>query len=157
MEVLLEYDEIETDNEKMASLNHSELQSHLAFLLRLAYRHQYSILTELDFDFASGKIRPDVCIMERQQFDWTEDEITMKTPPITTIEILSPEQGLDGLMKRINQRHFPAGVQSVWVVLPAVQLVSIFLPDRQRINFSEGIITDPVTGIQLELTAVFEG
>ena len=77
--------------------------------------------------------------------------------PITTIEILSPEQGLDGLMKRINQRHFPAGVRSVWVVLLAVQLVSIFLPDRQRINFSEGVITDPVTGIQLTLTDVFGG
>lgn len=87
MESLCDYD---TDNEKTSSLNHSELQSHLVFLLRLAYRHQYSILTELDF--ASGKIRPDVSIMERQTFDWTKDEITMKTPPITTNEILSPNK-----------------------------------------------------------------
>ena len=62
MEILPQYDETKTNDEKIASLNHSELQSHLAFLLRLTYRHQYSILTELDFDFASGKIRPDVCI-----------------------------------------------------------------------------------------------
>ncbi|GAB2592885.1 hypothetical protein GCM10027190_46550 [Spirosoma areae] len=50
----------EFQDEKMSSYNHSVLQSHLAFLLLSVYRNQYSILTELDFDFASGKTRPDL-------------------------------------------------------------------------------------------------
>ena len=60
MEATVELPSITDDvqDEKMSSFNHSELQSRLAFLLMSAYRQQYSILTELDFDFASGKTVP---------------------------------------------------------------------------------------------------
>ena len=145
------------EDEKMSSYNHSELQTRLGFLLMLAYRHQYSILTELDFAFASGKTRPDLCIMTKRKVDWLADEIVVQDVPITTIEILSPEQSLNSLTDRIYQKHFPAGVKTVWLVVPTIQIVSILLPERRQMNFSEGIITDPVTNIQLNLSEVFEG
>jgi len=155
MEELLEP---HTDSdEKMSSINHSELQSHLAFLLRLSYRQQYSIFTELDFDFASGKTRPDLAIMPKRKVDWLEDEIIVHEVPITTIEILSPEQSLNSLTERIYKKHFPAGVKTVWLVVPTVQTVSILLPDRRQLNFAQGQVTDPVTGIELALSAIFEG
>lgn len=158
MEAVIEYpvgDEFQ--DEKMSSYNHSVLQGHLAFLLLSVYRHQYSILTELDFSFASGKTRPDLCIMPKRKADWLADEIVVQDVPITTIEILSPEQSLNSLTDRIYKKHFPAGVKSVWLVVPTVQTVSILLPDRRQINVSEGMITDPVTGIQLNLSEIFEG
>ena len=145
------------DDEKMSSLNHSELQSHLAFLFKLSYRTQYSIFTELDLEFASGKSRPDLCIFPKRQIDWLADEIIVQDVPLTTIEILSPEQSLSSLTDRIYKKHFPAGVKSVWLVVPTVQTVSILLPDRRQVNFAEGIVTDPVTGIQLKLSEIFEG
>lgn len=145
------------EDEKMSSYNHSELQTRLGFLLMLAYRHQYSILTELDFAFASGKTRPDLCIMTKRKVDWLADEIVVQDVPITTIEILSPEQSLNSLTDRIYQKHFPAGVKTVWLVVPTIQTVSILLPERRQMNFSEGIITDPVTNIQLNLSEIFEG
>lgn len=77
--------------------------------------------------------------------------------PITTIEILSPEQSLQSLTDRICKKHFPAGVQSVWLVVPTVQTVSILLPDRRQINVATGTVTDPVTGVQLSLSDIFEG
>ena len=159
MEAILESTIITDDlqDEKMSSFNHSELQSHLAFLFRAAYRHQYSILTELDFDFASGKTRPDLCIMPKRRADWLADEIVVQDAPLTTIEILSPEQSLNSLTDRIYKKHFPAGVKTVWLVVPTVQTVSILLPDRKQINFAQGIITDPVTNIQLDLSEIFEG
>jgi Uma2 family endonuclease len=159
MEATLESTIITDDlqDEKMSSFNHSELQSHLAFLFRAAYRHQYSILTELDFDFASGKTRPDLCIMPKRRADWLADEIVVQDAPLTTIEILSPEQSLNSLTDRIYKKHFPAGVKTVWLVVPTVQTVSILLPDRKQINFAQGIITDPVTNIQLDLSEIFEG
>ena len=156
MEAILE-ESIEAQDEKMSSYNHSELQSHLAFLLRAAYRKQYSILTELDFDFASGKTRPDLCIMPKRRANWLEDEIVVQEVPITTIEIVSPEQSLNSLTERIYKKHFPAGVKTVWLVVPTVQTVSILLPDRKQVNFASGIITDPVTGVELTLSEVFEG
>ncbi|MBD2751575.1 Uma2 family endonuclease [Spirosoma validum] len=145
------------DDEKMSSYNHSELQSHLAFLLKLSYRTQYSILTELDFDFASGKTRPDLAILPKRKADWLADEIVVQDIPLTTIEILSPEQSLNSLTDRIYKKHFPAGVKSVWLVVPTVQTVSILLPDRRQVNFAEGVVADPVTGIQLKLSEIFEG
>lgn len=147
----------EAQDEKVSSFNHSELQSRLAFLLMSAYRHQYSILTELDFDFASGKTRPDLCILPKRKADWLADEIVVQDVPLTTIEILSPEQSLNSLTERIYKKHFPAGVKTVWLIVPTVQTVSILLPDRRQINVAAGVVTDPVTGIQLTLSDIFEG
>ncbi len=159
MEATLESSIITDDlqDEKTSSFNHAELQSHLAFLFRAAYRHQYSILTELDFDFASGKTRPDLCIMPKRRADWLADEIIVQDVPLTTIEILSPEQSLNSLTDRIYKKHFPAGVKTVWLVVPTVQTVSILLPDRKQVNFASGIVIDPVTTIQLNLSEIFEG
>ncbi len=145
------------EDEKMSSINRAELQSHLSFLLRAAYRQQYSIYTELDFDFAAGKTRPDLCIMPKRKVDWLADEIIVQDVPITTIEILLPEQSLNSLTDRIYKKHFPAGVKTVWLVVPTVQTVSILLPERRQLNFSEGVITDPVTNIQLNMSEIFEG
>ena len=159
MEAILESD-INTDDEqdeKMSSLNHSDLQTRLGFLFMLAYRQQYSIYTELDFDFASGKTRPDLCIMPKRKVNWLVDEIVVQDVPLTTIEILSPEQSLNSLTDRIYKKHFPAGVKTVWLVVPTVQTVSILLPDGKQVNFASGTVIDPVTGIQLELAHIFEG
>ncbi len=141
----------------MSSYNHSELQTRLGFLLMLAYRHQYSILTELDFAFASGKTRPDLCILPKRKANWMEDEIIVSDVPLTTIEILSPEQSMNSLLDRIYKKHFPAGVKTVWLIIPAIQIITILLPDQSRINVTEGVLTDPVTGLQLTISEVFEG
>ena len=146
----------DAQDEKMSSFNHSDLQTRLGFLLMLAYRHEYSILTELDFNFASGKTRPDLCIMPKRKANWLADEIIVQDVPLTTIEILSPEQSLNSLTERIYKKHFPAGVKTVWLVVPTVQTVSILLPDRKQVNFASGIVVDPVTNIQLDLGEIFE-
>lgn len=148
---------LEADDEKMSSLNHAELQSHLSFLLRSTYRKTHSILTELDLQFASGKTRPDLCIFPKLTVNWTDDEIMVREAPLTTIEILSPEQSLNGLLERIYQKHFPAGVKSVWIVVPALQLISIWQPDRTQLTFTAGTATDPATGIAVNVGEVFEG
>ena len=146
----------EPQDEKISSRNHSDLQTRLGFLLMLAYRQQYSIYTELDFAFASGKTRPDLCIMPKRKVDWMTDEIIVSDVPLTTIEILSPEQSMNTLLDRIYKKHFPAGVKTVWLVIPAIQIITILLPDRTRINVTEGVLTDPVTGLELTLSDVFE-
>jgi Uma2 family endonuclease len=160
METLLEepfVEEVDISDEKMSSLNHSDLKTRLGFLLMMAYRHEYSIMTELDFEFASGRTRPDLAIMPKHKPNWLVDQIRVQTVPITTIEILSPEQTLHSLTERIYQKHFPAGVKTVWLVVPTVQTISILLPDSTQLNFSQGLLTDPVTNLQLTLSDVFEG
>lgn len=161
MEALIdiEHDALDEEllDEKMSSLNHAELQSHLSFLLRAAYRHKYSIYVELDLGFASGKTRPDLCIFHKRPTDWLLDEIIVSDVPLTTIEILSPEQSMNSLIDRIYKKHFPAGVKTAWLVVPALRLITVLLPDRTSFSVTEGILTDPVTGLQLTISEVFEG
>lgn len=95
--------------------------------------------------------------MTKRKANWLADEIIMQDVPLTTIEILSPEQSLNSLTERIYNKHFPAGVKTVWLVVPTVQAISILLPDRKQVNFATGIIADPVTNIQLNLSEIFEG
>jgi len=68
-----------------------------------------------------------------------------------------PEQSLNSLTDCIDKKHFPTGVKTVWLVVPTVQTVFILLPQRKQINFSEGVITDPVTNGQLNLSELVEG
>lgn len=158
MELLLEHPvELETEDEKMSSLLHSALQSRLAFLFNLAYRNEFNIFTELDLDFASGKTRPDLCVFPKRTLDWMEDEIVVSDVPLTTIEILSPQQSLHDLIDRVYKKHFPAGVKTVWIVVPPIEVVTIFRADRRLFNFTEGTVTDPVTGLHLAHAEVFEG
>lgn len=169
MEALLEMPEIDFNHEieteldtdvKISSRLHAYLQTHISYLLELAYANQYTIFTELDLDFASGKTRPDLCIFPRTPINWLADDIVVQDVPLTTIEILSPcdgptKQNLTELIERIYAKHFPAGVKSVWLIIPPLELITVFLPNQQKINVIEGILTDPATGLQLNLAEVF--
>jgi Uma2 family endonuclease len=142
---------------KPTSLNCAALRSTLAFLLRKKYRYEYSICLGLDLSFACGSIQPDFSIFPKRTTDWLMDQIVMTDVPLTTIEILSPEQSMNDLIGRIYKKHFPAGVKTVWLVVPALRLVTLLLPDRTSFSVTEGTLTDPVTGLQLVISEVFEG
>lgn len=159
MEALIEAPEVDLDfdtDQKMSSRIHSFLQTHIGHLLELVYYKQYTVYTELDLEFASGKTRPDLCIFPYTTINWLADEIIVNDVPLTTIEILSPKQNLTDLVERIYAKHFPAGVKSVWVVSPPLQLITIFLPNQQKINVIEGMLIDPATGIQISVDEVFQ-
>lgn len=151
-------DEIETDPDtdvKMSSRLHSYLQIRIGRLLELAYEDQYTIYSELDLRFASGKTRPDLCIFPRTVINWLADEVIVQDVPLTTIEILSPKQNLTELIERIYAKHFPAGVKSVWLVIPPLELITVFLPHQQKINVTNDLLTDPATGLHINLAEVF--
>ena len=64
---------------------------------------------------------------------------------------------MTSLIDRIYSKHFLAGVQSVWLVVPGIQTVSSLLPGGRQINVSSSAVTNPVTGIELELAQLSEG
>jgi hypothetical protein len=155
MEAILEPPVIDIDDQKMSSRIHSFLQSQISHLLMTSYPDQFRVFTELDLSFATGKTRPDLCIFPKTTFDWTTDDIVVAEVPLTTIEILSPMHSVTEVVDRVYARHFPAGVQSVWLVTPALQVVTIFRPDRSKTNFTTGPILDLATGIQIVLEEIF--
>nr|GFD52480.1 hypothetical protein [Tanacetum cinerariifolium] len=92
--------EIEVPLEKVMSLNHSRLIHRISVAL-LPYEDQYDILPELEFELAAGRLKPDVAITLRQQYNYRRDVLRVLEPPVTAIEIISPTQAFDALVEKI--------------------------------------------------------
>lgn len=140
----------------MPSKNHSKIEARLSFALISRYDEKYDILSEISLDLTSGKANPDLAIYPISQDDWERDEVKMTTPPITTIEILSPTQPLNDLVEKIRDIYFPAGVKSSWIIIPPLKTVHIFYPDSPTETFTTGVIHDKATGVELRLEEIFK-
>jgi Uma2 family endonuclease len=141
--------------EEVMSLNHARLTTRITSLLFAAYEEQFNILTELEFELTTGRLKPDVAILPQLAYDWERDIIRYPDPPITAIEIISPTQSIDGLVEKIRMGYLASGVQSAWLVLPAIRSIILYLPGLPSQLVSEGTLRDPATGVELELAAVF--
>ncbi|MEK7255092.1 MAG: Uma2 family endonuclease [Bacteroidota bacterium] len=162
-DVLVESPTIETDYEikrgkPMPSFNHAYVQSNTTTALRNKYKHQFTILPELDLDLpnATKPTVPDICIFPKREGNLSKDILKVKDPPLTTIEIVSPSQTLDEMKDKIFQNYFPAGVKSAWLIIPPARAVVIYTPDKKFKTYVSGEFTDPATGITLAVDEVFE-
>ena len=157
MEETIELTELEILRGKpMPSRNHSILEVRISHQIMEKYESDFDVLTELDLDLLAGPAIPDICIYPKMQFNWEDDDILkMTTPPITAIEILSPRQAYEVLVKKIRSIYFPSGVQSAWIVMPSVKTIQLFVPNAPVSYFNDVIFHDPTTDIRLDLTQVF--
>jgi Uma2 family endonuclease len=136
----------------MPSLNHSIVQVRL--ILEFS-KHTEFIFSELTLELGYGKTRvPDLSIFPPRTVDFRHDEVKVSDPPQTVVEIFSPQQASQEVMAKLDE-YFAFGVQSVWVVSPPLRHVTIFAADGQEARFTEGIATDPVTGLTADLGKVF--
>lgn len=159
--VLLETTPIEVSdytierNKPMPNRIHGVIQSAIAYLLYAQYRERYQISSEVSLD-TMPVTTPDILIFHKKKLDWKTIEAREKEMPITTIEIISPSQSIEELAEKAWETYFPSGVQSAWIVVPALKTVTILTFDDQRLVFSQGELLDPITGIQLSLESIFE-
>lgn len=139
----------------MPSKNHSLLQSNLMGLLWSKYRNEFSVMPELSLALPGVQpMVPDISIYPKQQYNAFQDEIKVTESPITVMEILSPTQPIEGFAGKF-EAYFAAGVQSCWFVQPMVDTISVITPDKNVSVFHKGVLTDPATGITLDLNDVF--
>jgi len=141
-------------NKPIPNRIHGVLQGDLVFLLNLQYRKKYQFSSEVSLA-TSPSSTPDICIFPKRKLDIMEVEAKETEAPITTIEIQSPSQSPDELVKKIHQLYFPMGVKSSWLVLPALKAIQIITPEGQ-VLFSKGKLKDPVTNIELDIKEIFE-
>ncbi len=135
------------------SRNHSIVQFNLTLAFS-AYRKEYSILPELTLELGGPPVTPDISIYPKLSPDWRHDEIKMTKPPLTTVEILSPRQSMDDLVQKA-ETYFEAGVQSCWIVLPAVKGVAVLVPGEGTTLYSKGEVKDPATDITVNVEEIF--
>jgi Uma2 family endonuclease len=153
MEAVLELEEFQTEDIK--SLNHSRIINRLCVSLD-KYDAQYDTFPELELELSTGKCKPDVCIYPNIPIDWYNDTIFYSDAPIVAVEILSPKQALSELTDKAFKQYFPAGVKSVWIIVPLFRTIQIISPNGElEIFSSNSILKDPITNIEIELKYIF--
>ncbi|WP_421827421.1 Uma2 family endonuclease [Larkinella sp.] len=144
----------EFQTEDVMSYNHAKLTYRLTKSLG-QYDELFDILPELEFDLSHGRAKPDVAICIPGKANWLKDIIRPTTPPLIAIEILSPRQALSDLTDKALDVYFPSGVTTVWVIIPQFKQVTVLSPTQQEV-FTDGILSDEQTGIELSLTSLFK-
>lgn len=139
----------------MPSKNHNRIQAMLTFLFIQKYLDKFDVLTEADLDLTTGWLVPDLVIYPKLEYDWLHDEIKMTQVPITTIEILSPKQSIADLVIKAKDKYLAAGVKSSWVIVPPLKQITILYPDGNSETFTQGILKDKATDVELELSQIF--
>ena len=136
------------------SVNHSRIIHRVSAALD-RYSDQYDILPELELDLSTGKCKPDVCVYLKLPEDWDNDIIYYSQPPLIAIEVQSPKQATTDITAKMNAIYFPAGVGSVWLVVPALRLVQIRTVAGISQTYTSGVIKDPVTPVEIQFSSIF--
>ncbi len=137
----------------MPSKNHALVQSCLAGVL-FKYRDKVTVLSELSLELDGQPLVPDVSVFPKLSVDWHNDEIKMTEPPSLVIEILSPTQPLDDLVKKADV-YFAAGVKSCWIVQTSLKTIVVLTPDQTPVFHLSDDVTDPGTGVAVSVGEIF--
>jgi Uma2 family endonuclease len=144
----------EFHSEDIMSYNHSKIIHRLSVALS-RYEEEYDILPELELDLPTGTCKPDVGIFPKRPEDWENDLVFYNQPPLTAIEIQSPKQATTDITTKMNGVYFPAGVQSVWIIVPPLQMIQVRTSTGQKNTFTDGIVRDPATGFEVAFNQLF--
>ena len=143
-------------NKPMPDTIHAAIQSNLLFELKLRYRETYRSLSELSLATLPDGITPDVAIYPAFPLDYDHRTAKRADAPLVCIEIQSPSQSTEEMVEKTHI-YFDFGVQSCWVVLPAVQGIFVYdRPGHYEFYHSDQTLHDPNVGIDLPLPILFE-
>jgi Uma2 family endonuclease len=155
----------------MPSKKHSMAQTNLTGLLYNDER--FIIFVELSLDASSIDLRqfdlknkdeviPDISVYLEPPPDQDDglgdDEVRVSKMPDLAIEVLSPTQAINTLLKKIKV-YFAFGVKACWLVIPSLEEVRVFsqpgsykIFDTQR----DTEVIDEVMDIHLSIHKVFK-
>lgn len=155
-------DELEEDVD-MGSFNHSYLQVRLGILFDQLGK--YTPLTDLSLDVSGvdlsqfdlktkEEIKPDIVLYPRRSLSRPRDILKMREMPLLAVEILSPKQGTYELLEKFRL-YFELGIQSCWLVEPAINAVTVYASPEQWQAFVRGEVVDEQLGIRLSIEEIF--
>ncbi len=144
-------------NKPMPNIIHGIIQGNLSFELKLHYKDQFSVASEVTLDTKPKASTPDLCLFEKRERNLKDVQAKSTEMPLTTIEIQSPSQAPEDLVTKALEYYFPAGVKSAWVIIPSMKAVRIILPDDQNFLFIAGEVSDPTNGVKVGVDKIFEG
>ena len=134
---------------------------------------RFAVITELSLDTSQidlsqfglkNELKPDICVypISSEQTKAVEkadtDIIKMTKMPDLAIEILSPTQSVNTLLRKFDAL-FVLGVKSCWLVMPALEEVRVFSAARSYKIFDvqrDTEVVDKVMTIQQPIQKIFQ-
>ncbi|WP_395742659.1 Uma2 family endonuclease [Prosthecobacter sp.] len=136
----------------MPGRNHAIVQSNL--VAAFAQNRNFRTMSELNLELGGWRVVPDLCVFPRTSTSFEEDVTWVTIAPLIAVEIFSPSQTLEEMTTKVN-RLLAAGTSSVWFVIPSMRIVSIYQKDAPVLCATSGVLTDPVTGISVNVDEIF--
>ena len=106
-------------------------------------------------DLLNQEVIPDITLLEPEELDYTEDELMIKKIPFLVAEIESTIQTIGDIKDKISKIYTPAGVKSIWLVVPSLKTVSLVLPNGQFQTITGGVVKDLYLDIELNMAEIF--
>jgi Uma2 family endonuclease len=141
----------EIEERNLGEHDHGYLQLHIgAWFLNHEQQWNTHPVSEQRIRVTRSRVRiPDICVTRA---DAPREQVTL-TPPLLCIEILSPEDRLTRIMKRLDD--FAAmGVPNLWIIDPQQRIGYVYTPPDNLQIVTERL-TIPETPIYLDLPTLF--
>lgn len=140
----------------MPNYTHGVVQANITVSLAVQAGTNYRVANELTFEFDDGLVlTPDISVLARRPVRWRREPARCREVPVMVVEIVPPSQGYSVAVEKIDA-YFAHGVQSVWEVNPALEVVALHRPGEQRPHIvQQGEAIDPATGLTVRLEEVF--
>ena len=146
-----EYVDGEIEERNVGELEHSTLQIALgAWFFNRRLEWKIRVLSEQRTRVSSTRVRlPDVCLISS---DTPREQITL-TPPLLAIEILSPDDRLPRVIKRLDD-FVAMGVQNLWLLDPIERSALVYTREGLRL-IETPRLEIPESPIYLDLVELF--
>jgi Uma2 family endonuclease len=138
----------------MPTFNHGKIQGRIIHCLLSNYEEKYDVVSEWTLTATVPNTVPDVSIVPATPSNWSDHKLNAGRAPLTVVEIISPSQTLTEMTDKALL-YFGAGVQSYWLVQPSLRSVFVLRPGQDELAFHNESLTDPTTGITIDLKKVF--
>ena len=137
----------------MPTRNHGKIQMKLGVEL-CRYSARFDVLSEPTIKVGDANRTPDLALFPVQPSDWRHDEYPILQIPLLTVEILSPTQGFNSIIEKLDT-YFANGVKSCWVVQPAAKSLTVFHSIDDSRTFDRGVVRDEALEIEVNLDTLF--
>ncbi len=140
----------------MPNMIHGLVQMRLGAQFLAQATDRFLIASELTLEILpTSSLTPDLAVLPKRALNWGREPARCKDVPISVVEIVSPSQGYQIIVDKIDL-YFGHGVQSVWEVNPALKYIAIHRPGEKEVRvIQHGEASDPATGLTVRLEEVF--
>jgi Uma2 family endonuclease len=139
----------------MPTLTHGAIQANVIFELKLNYGASYRIASEVALATVPDGTTPDVVAYPARSLNFLSEPARQPDAPLLVVEIQSPSQTTETMVDKTLQ-YFAFGVQSCWVVFPALKGVAVYSAPGVYLFFhGDEALKDLNLNIEIDLKKIF--